>query len=401
MRNVVAMTRKVLLVDDEPNVLSGLRRMLRPLQGELTAAFADGGPAALAVLEREPFDVIVSDMRMPGMSGAQLLEEVGRRFPGMVRIILTGQCDEESGLRAVRVAHQMLHKPCDAATLKATLAGACSLGAWIADEKLQAIVTRQASLPSLPTHYHRLMDEMAAAVPSLETVAGIISRDIGMSAKLLHVVNSSFFGLRRAVAHPKHAVAIVGLDAIWSLIAAGVFARSDASGLPAAVLAALHSHGSATKARAGAIMRAEGADPREVERAGVAGFLHGVGKLILLDNWPDEYAAVIAQVARTGGALWEAEMKTFGVSHAELGACLLELWGLPPAIVEAVAWQHQPSRCPRQTFGALTAVHAGNALSAGGTPDRAYLQRLNLLHRLPAWQELRRTHHDERELAHP
>src|SRR5882724_1774440 len=111
------MKKKILFVDDEPNILGGLRRMLRPLHQEWTMEFTEGGAQALAVLDREPYDVIVSDMRMPGMSGAELLEAVRGRFPNMVRIILSGQCDEESGLRALRVAHQMLYKPCNAEIL--------------------------------------------------------------------------------------------------------------------------------------------------------------------------------------------------------------------------------------------------------------------------------------------
>src|SRR5437868_8888858 len=121
------MKKRILFVDDEPNVLGGLRRMLRPLHHEWSTEFAESGAQALMILEKQPFDAVVSDMRMPSMSGAQLLEQVRDRYPHMVRIILTGQCDEESGLRALRVAHQMLYKPCDAESLKATVARTCSL----------------------------------------------------------------------------------------------------------------------------------------------------------------------------------------------------------------------------------------------------------------------------------
>ena len=118
------MNLKILFVDDEPNVLGGIRRMLRPLRHEWSTEFAEGGPQALALMEKQPFDVLVSDMRMPGMTGAQLLEEVRRLYPKTVRIILSGQCGDDAVGRAVRVAHQMLNKPCDAETLKATVASA-------------------------------------------------------------------------------------------------------------------------------------------------------------------------------------------------------------------------------------------------------------------------------------
>src|SRR5205823_6465792 len=155
------------------------------------------GAQALAILDKEPFDAVVSDMRMPGMTGAQLLEQVRERYPHMVRIILTGQCDEESGLRALRVAHQMLYKPCDAESLKATVARTCSLGELLGSPTLQTIVTRQGSIPSLPALYQEVLRELDMALPSLERIAAVVSKDMGMAAKLLHVVNSSFFGLRR------------------------------------------------------------------------------------------------------------------------------------------------------------------------------------------------------------
>jgi HD-like signal output (HDOD) protein len=389
------MKKCVLFVDDEPNVLSGIRRMLRPLHQEWNTEFAESGPHALAVLDKGPFDVIVSDMRMPGMSGAQLLEEVRERFPRMARIILTGQCDDGSGLRAFRVAHQMLYKPCDAETLKATVARTCFLSELLANETLQAMVMRQGSIPSLPTLYTDVMTEMESTAPSLDKIAAIISEDIGMLTKILHVANSSFFGVRPEIGTVLQALRLLGLETIRLLIlSAGIFSSFKNSEHPGLSLESLQTHSLATSALARAIAKAEAANPREIEYAAMAGMVHDVGKLVLLDSGAEAYSKILDQALTSGRPLWEIEREVFGASHAEVGACLLGLWGLPIPIVEAVAWHHRPSECPAKSFSPLTAVHVANALTADGAStekaqvDQAYLERLNLFDRLSYWQTL-------------
>ena len=103
--------------------------MLRPQRHEWEMAFAPGGEAALALMEASPFDVIVSDMRMPGMDGATLLCRVREHYPQMVRIVLSGHTELSTALRVVPVAHQFLAKPCDAEMLRVAVERACHLKA--------------------------------------------------------------------------------------------------------------------------------------------------------------------------------------------------------------------------------------------------------------------------------
>src|SRR6188768_1707511 len=111
----------VLFVDDDLNVLSGLKRMLRSLRHEWAMEFVNSGDAALAFMAEHPIDVVVSDMRMPGMDGAELLREVSARHPGVIRIVLSGESNQESLMKVAGIAHQYLSKPCDTDTLKATV----------------------------------------------------------------------------------------------------------------------------------------------------------------------------------------------------------------------------------------------------------------------------------------
>src|SRR5688572_10674608 len=190
--------KRILFADDESNVLQGLQRMLRPMRHEWDMTFAPGGREALSLLDSPPFDVVVSDMRMPEVSGAQLLAEVMRRHPRTVRIILSGQSDEENVFRAVGVAHQYLAKPCDPDTLKATVARACRLRDLLRNERLQQIISQMTNLPSAPSSFDAVADSLGitsvngrrASNATPEPLADLVSDDIAMSAKALQLINS-------------------------------------------------------------------------------------------------------------------------------------------------------------------------------------------------------------------
>jgi putative nucleotidyltransferase with HDIG domain len=389
------MVLRILFVDDDANVLGGLRRMLRPLRHEWSTEFADGGPQALTLMEKAPFDVIVSDMRMPVMSGVQLLEEVCRLYPKTIRLILSGQCDEAASAKAVRVAHQMLNKPCEAETLKATVASAVAVRDMLANDQLRSLVTGQDKLPSLPSLYTELVAELDSPEPSLAKVSGIVSSDPGMAAQILRLANSAFFGVRTLSANPRQAIAVLGLETMRTLVlAVSIFSRFKIEGAEQLSIESLWKHCQSVSKLAAAIATAEGASAVDIELTAMSGLLHDIGKLILMHSMPKVYSGVLQKAAMSEETLCAIEHAAFGASHAKVGACLLGLWGIPAAVVEAVAWHHAPSDCPNLLFRPLTAVHAANAfLDANenqGAPhlDEGYLGRLNLLNRVERWREL-------------
>ena len=166
------MKRQILFVDDEPMVLKGLQRTLRKMRREWDMNFVSSGHEALDVLDQKPMDVIVSDLRMPEMDGGRLLAEVKKRHPHVVRILLTGQLDQEMTLKSVQLVHQSLSKPCDAQVLKHTLAKLFALRDFLADESIKSIVSQIESLPSLPSIYTEIVTEMQADDPSIKKVGG-------------------------------------------------------------------------------------------------------------------------------------------------------------------------------------------------------------------------------------
>ncbi len=391
---------RVLFVDDEPNVLQGLRRSLRSMRREWQTDFAGSGPEALQKLSQSPYDVVVSDMRMPGMDGAKLLNEILVEHPNVIRIILSGYSDRETIMQSVGATHQYLAKPCETDVLRTAIGRAMELREMLKDEPtLMPLISRIRSLPSLPGLYTDIVDELQSPEPSMEKVAEIITRDPAMTAKILQLVNSSFFGLATRITGIDRAVSLLGLDTIKSLVlSAKVFSQFDSASLKGFSLDALWAHCSMVGTVARQIARAEGANRDEVNAALTAGLLHDLGQLILASSLPDEYADTRRLASDQGFDLHEVEFRAYGATHAGLGAYLLGIWGLPESIVDAVAFHHDPMHSDTEGFSALTAVHVANELIHGfmaGIPEEVasgvcgdYLAREGLTHRLAAWQAI-------------
>jgi HD-like signal output (HDOD) protein len=393
------MMKRVLFVDDEERVLQGLGRMLRPMRDTWAMRFAHGGEEALALLAEASTDVLVTDMRMPGMDGAELLSQVRRRFPHTVRIILSGQASREAILHSVRIAHRQLAKPCDAEVLKANVAQACALRELLRDDDMAAMISQVESVPSLPAVYAQLEAELRAPQPSLLRVSEIIRQDLGMMVNLLKIAYSPLFGIQGRVTDPVQAVNLLGLETIQDLMdTAGVFSMYDPEAIRPSFLEHLWAHSQATGVLARTIAEQEHAEERVVEESALAGLLHDVGKLLLGTCRSQAYEEVLTRVGPRLQECQEVERTTFHTTHAEVGALLLGLWGLPPTVVEAVAWHHQPSGSSTTAFGPLTAVHVANVLVqeeyaggedvAGAYLDCRHLEHVGLADRLPAWRHL-------------
>lgn len=393
------MKRQILFVDDEPRVLEGLRRMLRGMRQEWDLILTCTAAEALEVLGEKRIDVVVSDMRMPGMDGAEFFTQVMERYPYIARIALSGQADEATLLRTVPRVHQFLSKPCDPERLRATIQRLCQLHDLLTDRNLEELVKGLKTIPSLPTLYKQIVAELQKESPSIKRVGEIISQDVGMTAKILQMVNSAFFGLRRRISNPGHAVNLLGLDTVKNLVLSiEVFSSIEDEALPAAVIDALWSHSMRVGMFARIIAKDERAATEICDDALGAGMLHDLGKLILLTNRRNDYLKVMKLCNESQLTTTEAESKVIGASHAELGAYLLGLWGLVDPVVEAVALHHAPAGDTATGFTALAAVHAANALEheftgtkAEGALDPRFLAQIGAAERVDAWRAACRT----------
>ncbi len=390
--------KAILFVDDEAKVLQGIQRLLYAYRKEWNLIFADNGARALEILDETPVDIVVTDMLMPGMDGAQLLNEVRRRHPQIMRIILSGHSDQEAILKFAGPAHQFLSKPCTADVLQTTLHRALALQALLGQEQLRNLVSQFDSLPSLPDLYLELREELRSANPSLDRAGAILERDPSMCAKILQLANSAYFGLAEPVANPLEAANFLGIETIQALVLTlQIFNQFEKSEMTEFVLENLWNHCWSTGVIARRIATAESQDPQFVELCFISGLLHDIGKLVLIRDLPERYKSVLDTTRKLKTTLAHGEQEVFGASHAELGAYLLGLWGIPNAVVESVAFHHRPAEhCASRLSIALT-VHVANAFDhARHTLDPEHpecqinqeaLQASGLAGRLLVWRE--------------
>jgi putative nucleotidyltransferase with HDIG domain len=383
--------RRILFVDDEPNVLDGLRRMLYPLRKEWAMTFTSSGQDALRAMSASEFDLLVTDARMPGMSGIELLSEVVNRHPQVMRIVLSGTADQEVTLSSVNLAHQYLIKPCNAETLRATVERVFRLRAVLTDPALKQLVSKVRSLPSIPAVYVKLMQAMQSPEVTSQEVGRIVAQDMGMTAKILQLVNSSFFGVSRKIANPAEAVIYLGTETLKSLVlTTSVFSQFDTTKVPGFSIEGLSNHSLETATLAKRIAGDLRLPRASVDDVFVGALLHDLGQLMLAHYYPAEYALVISHTGEQLVPLQEAEHDVLGTGHAGVGAYLLWLWGLPDSIVEIVAHHHQPSRASEQSAQSVAVVHIADAITrcSDGDFNMECLARLRLTDRLPEWKEL-------------
>lgn len=391
--------KRVLFVNDNPSVEEELQTMLEPQRGRWDVAFAPDAEAALTLLNAAPFDVIVSGIRLPAMDGATLLKTVCVRFPAVVRIALLNRGELGNALRAVSVAHQFLVKPCDLTVLRVAIERATSLSNLLNNKFLASMTASVQDLPILPRTYFALRSALANPNISLQRVARIIEQDVSVSAKVLQFANSAFFGLPREISTVKTAVGYLGADMLRHLVlSAGVFRVFErANAVKGFSFEDLHLHSRLVARIAGRLP----ATSHVSDVAVVAGLLHDVGKLVLATRSPRHFARALGKSQEDNIPVYLAEEELIGASHAEVGAYLLGLWGLPTAVVEAVAHHHQPRRNPHDMLGAIGIVHIANALAqkypvrpplGSALPhqeiDAEYVEELELTGQIPAWEEM-------------
>ncbi|MDR3631048.1 MAG: response regulator [Desulfocapsaceae bacterium] len=390
--------RRLLFVDDEPNLLDGLKRMLRSMRKEFEFCFAENAQDALKMMEQNEFDVVISDMRMPGMDGADLLTEVQKRHPHSIRIMLTGQADEKSTLRTIGVVHQFLAKPCDPEKLKSILLRASSLHRLMIDGKLKDMISSIDTLPSLPSVYEKLLRKIREPEASLDDIGELISRDIAMTAKILHLVNSAFFGLYKKVESPARAVKLLGLDTIKALVLISQIFSDMKVPKDLFSVQTLWKHSMTVGKLAKMIAESETDTKDIIDNSYIAGVLHDIGKLILVFKMEAYYREAVCLAQKEHISLRQAEKKIFKATHCDMGAYLIGLWGFQSDIVEAIGFHHQLGEYPADTFSPALAVHIANVLYyrfykeeiIGAMPEfnEEYLQTIGMGDKLKKWQDL-------------
>ena len=380
-------------VDDERSILQGLQDLLRRQRKDWDMAFALGSQAALDELARAPFDVVVSDMRMPGMDGAELLARVKSQYPSVARIVLSGHADRDAIVRALPVAHQYLSKPCSAEMLRSTIERVWNLHALLADPITRELVGKMDKIPSPPAIYWELTRAAANPDVGLADLGKIVEKDPAMSAKVLQLVNSSYFGTAQTVTSVPRAVTLP-----WPRAAQGcwpsrrhVFGAVKMPPIEGFSLDEMQNDSLLVAQLARRFLN----NSKKADDVFGASIVHDVGRIVLAVGLPERYQQVIRAAADTHRAVHLVEAEELGVTHAEVGAYLLGIWGLPLNLVETAAFHHVPSHFSEGPLEVLAAFHAADALVdaerhtlVDAALDVAFLERAGMLGELPRWRAL-------------
>lgn len=392
------MTKTILFVDEEQFVRKALRRSFRNMRDEWHMIFAGNPDEALTALESNPCDVVIAETVYSSHDGLDFLRTVRREHPGCVRIILSGYANQNVVLESVNIAHQYLAKPCEDETLKATIIRAFLMKELLDDDSIKQVVTRIDALPSVPALYLELVEELKSEDASIERIGNIIAKDIGLTTKILKLVNSSYFGLRQHVSNPSRAVSLLGIDLIKAtVLTAGTLDKFQHLKFPGFSIEYMWEHAMQTAAFAKIIANEAGLPRKDADSAFMSAMLHDIGKLLIAAHLPDTFSDILAHVRRRACTMAEAEGEIIGTTHAAVGAYLLGLWGLPDPMIDAVAFHHNPDRKPAAGINATVIIHIADAFAHAGSDlndmDQAiagladdFLEKCMLLPSLQSWR---------------
>jgi HD-like signal output (HDOD) protein len=258
------------------------------------------------------------------------------------------------------VAHRFLAKPSSSAELRSMIERVCSLQDVLNTPEIRKVVGSIGELPSLSTTYTRLTQAVSNPDSGINMIAEIIEEDVAMSAKVLQLANSAFFGLAQKVTTLSNACSYLGMQTIKNLALASEAFRvlKPHSRIPLSVCESIEKHAH----RVVLIVSALHVDKSNRDVTIIAALLHDIGRLLMASAMPDQFCAVLSRASETGCRPFEAEEYLLGTSHAEIGAYLLGLWGIPSLAVEAIAHHHHPTRIPNSGFDCTAAVYVADLL---------------------------------------
>jgi putative nucleotidyltransferase with HDIG domain len=391
------MKRNILLVDDDILVLKALKRSLRKFKDQCNVLYAQSAQEALDQLGQDPIDVLITEVRLITGDCEIFLRSFLKRHPGAARIVLTGYTASDAIFKFAGLAHQLLAKPWSDQTLIETIQRADLISRMLSDERLKQRLHQIENFPSIPSVYTELTQKLNDSAASMEEIGAIIIRDPSLTIKLLQIVNSPYYGLPMPVTDPLKAVNLLGLDIVKGFVlTSGIFKQYEQSSMAGLQIDALWQHSLKSANIVRQIAKREHVEKDVGEASFIASLLHDVGKIIIASNFPDEYKEICSNSASDNLFGWQAEQAVLGVSHAEIGAYLLGLWGLPLTIVKAVQEHHQPKPDEHTQIDQTVLVHIANAIENNSVNTTAspiadlnleFMDRLHLSDRVMQWQQ--------------
>lgn len=390
------MKKRVLFVDDNKKYLDTYR-MVFCRTDEWECYYASDVLAAIDYLNFVEVDIIVVDLTLPLFDGSQILEYVKARFPSIIRIIFTDCKDVNTHLKVVKLAHQFYSKTTEIGKIETVIKQLYNLHRIIISDKARKILSQVDSIPSLPDIYFSLKKHLQDHDCSVKDVGKMIASDVGLSATILKIVNSAYFGLAHRITTPEQAASLLGLDLIEALVVtAHLFSSFKVD--PTIPVAGIMKHSFQCTQFAKAIAEHQKAPKQTIDAVTVAAMLHDVGRLIFASSFPEKYKSIMTNCDITMRPVSEVEVEVIGINHCQAGAYVLGLWGFSHPVVEAVAYHHNPSEYTGAHPGIIGVLHCADLLTYEIKPeethegiemlDRKFLQKAGLSQGFENWRRV-------------
>jgi HD-like signal output (HDOD) protein len=351
-----------------------LQSALLRVAGIWDCEFFTDGPAALVALGAGDVDGVVAKAGKSSIDSAEFMHQAAARQPRALRIIVGDLIEQELIINCIGATHQFISEPCKPQDLISAIQRGMALDAFMSSDQIRALAPKLRRMPSLPSAYFEVLKQVESSSATIQSVGEVILRDPALTARLLQMANSSAFALAQKVTDPMDALSWLGLDTVKSLVLClQVFAQDDAAKQSGISLDELWEHSVVVAKMAHDITLFQTGDKLLASDALTAGLLHDVGRIVIASNLPKEYAETVKVAKEQKRPLHVQEAAQFGVHHAQIGAYLMGLWGMPAALVEAVALHHTPSRTPAKDFSLLTAVHVADVFAHENEEGRSEL----------------------------
>lgn len=332
---------RILCVDDDLENLHRMEACFSAASPPWKVIIASTAEGASQCIKTNKFDAVISELHMPKLNGIEFLKLVKILQPRAIRFLLSGYNDQDLSFESVGIAHQCFNKPGDPEMLKENIARIHFMNSTLNRSDVSSFISGLKSIPSPPLVYNEFKKQLESDDLDMDALAEIIGKDPALCAKILQLVNTAFFGIPQRIEDIHQAVMMLGSDVLKSLVLVlGLASKYEEQLAPYFSTSQFSSHALQVANCSLKIARKLQIDPKEADSAFTAGLLHDVGRLILATFNPAFYAELVSESERKSVALTQLEIREFGITHAQVGAYLLNLWGLPRGIVEAVAFHH-------------------------------------------------------------
>ncbi len=385
------MRSRILFVDDEPLMREFYSMLSALLESDYEVYTVASGREGLDFLARTPVDIVVSDLVMPEMNGQEFMTRVAAEHPESMRIVMSGHDDQLTVAQCLMFGHRYYSKRADLKNLSVILKRICRLKHQVGSEKLKKVIAGLGALPTLPRVYMQLTEAINSPFSSLQEVADIVQMDAGLTVKVLQIANSAVFARSRRVVTPLEAVQVIGSEILRGIVlCVHAFKFYQERSIRSLSPTELWNHSLQTAHAARRLAAYENLSPTQCDEAFISGLLHDIGKLIMAANADEDYQTVVQRSRAEKLPLDQVEQEVFGATHAQVGAYLLGLWGLPEGVIDTIERHHSLETITEPGFTAVTALHVAQALQPStnriGSLNRDYLRQIGVEDRVELWQ---------------